>query len=753
MATDRAGEERTLGRFERLAEQRVHLDGFALEDPELGLVALHSPFDPEPSLVVRDGLVVEMDSKQRDEFDTIDFYIADHGIDLEMAPISMSLSDETIARRILSMDTPRGEVAVLTSGLTPAKLARVVALLRPHELIYCLARMRVRRTPSNQAHVTNLLDDPLLLAADSATAVAYGFRELETTVPVLEDAPSNAVALLIGSQVGRAGAITQCSVEEAMELELGLRGLTTYAETISLYGTEQVFVDGDDTPWSKAFLISAYASRGIKLRVTSGGGAEVLMGAAERCSTLYLESRCVSLARAVGSQGVQNGGIDGVGVVGSIPNGMRSLICENLMVMMRNMESCSGNDTLVSESDIRRTARTMPTFFAGSDFLFSGYGSIPRYDNMFGPSNFNAEDLDDFLVLQRDWGVDGGLRAVEHDEALRVRVRAAQATKAVYEHLGLAHFDDYHVNEVVYASGSKDLSPRDQRLAQVASQRIVEKGITALDVIRALHATGFGVEAGRVLAMVNARLDGDYLQPAAIFDEEMNVLSSLTDPNDDDGPGTGYWPSSDRRAEIAFSPLAGSVQSLQGEQKAATHRLRVINEGPAVTGVDPSEVVIGVSPALARSMWVSSGGHNVADMLREILAGLEEGGSTGRLVRVHRSIDLGVIGLTAAKLSGSGIGIGLQAKGTVLIHQRDLPPLANLELLSMAPLISLEMYRGIGRNAAIRARGGRTIPIRNPYTNEAITARYHATTVAMVAMERMATSDEDPTEFEITGLE
>jgi propanediol dehydratase large subunit len=33
--------------------------------------------------------------------------------------------------------------------------------------------------------VTNRLDDPLLLAADAATAAAFGFREIETTVPVL----------------------------------------------------------------------------------------------------------------------------------------------------------------------------------------------------------------------------------------------------------------------------------------------------------------------------------------------------------------------------------------------------------------------------------------------------------------------------------------------------------------------------------------------------------------------------------------
>ena len=124
-----------------------------------------------------------------------------------------------------------------------------------------------------------------------------------------------------------------------------MRGLTTYAETVSLYGTERVFVDGDDTPWSKAFLCSAYASRGLKMRVTSGGGAEVLMGAAEGKSTCYLESRCVALARPIGAQGVQNGGIDGASVVGSVPDGMRAMPAENLLVMLRDLESCSGNDT------------------------------------------------------------------------------------------------------------------------------------------------------------------------------------------------------------------------------------------------------------------------------------------------------------------------------------------------------------------------------------------------------------------------
>ena len=87
-----------------------------------------------------------------------------------------------------------------------------------------------------------------------------GFAEEETTVAVARYAPLNAISLLVGSQCGRPGVLTQCSLEEATELELGMRGFTAYAETISVYGTEDVFTDGDDTPWSKGFLASAYAS-------------------------------------------------------------------------------------------------------------------------------------------------------------------------------------------------------------------------------------------------------------------------------------------------------------------------------------------------------------------------------------------------------------------------------------------------------------------------------------------------------------
>ena len=50
-----------IGRVRFMDAQRVNLDGFAAENAALGMVAYDSPADPAPSLVLRDGRVVELD--------------------------------------------------------------------------------------------------------------------------------------------------------------------------------------------------------------------------------------------------------------------------------------------------------------------------------------------------------------------------------------------------------------------------------------------------------------------------------------------------------------------------------------------------------------------------------------------------------------------------------------------------------------------------------------------------------------------
>ena len=541
-------------RIETLDARPVNLDGYINEWPEMGFVAMSSPYDPEPSVRVEDGRIVELDGKYREDFDFIDQFIADYAINIERTEKSMSVSSLDIARMIVDINVSRKEILELISGITPAKMAEVMNHLNVVELMMGMQKIRARRTPGNQAHITNLKDDPVQIAADAAEGALRGFAEEETTMGVARYAPLSAMALLIGSQVGRPGVLTQCSAEEATELELGIRGLTTYAETLSVYGTEKVFIDGDDTPYSKAFLNSAYASRGLKVRFTSGSGSEVLMGSSEKKSMLYLECRCLFVTKGAGSQGIQNGSVSCIGVTGSVPAGIREVLAENLVAALLGLECASSNDQSFSNSDMRRTARTMLEFLPGTDFIFSGYAAEPNYDNMFAGSNFDAEDFDDYNVLQRDMQVDGGLRPVSEEDVIRVRNKAARAVQAVFRNLNLAPVSDEQVEAVTYAHGSKDTLPRDVTADLAAAEDVLKRGITGVDVVRALAETGFEDIAASVLNMLKQRVAGDYMQTAAILDRNFHVLSGVNTPNDYMGPGSGYRVSGERWEEIKNIP-------------------------------------------------------------------------------------------------------------------------------------------------------------------------------------------------------
>lgn len=527
-------------RFEILGKRPVHNDGFVKEWPEVGLIAVESPNDPKPSVKVKDGKIVEMDGKKREDFDFIDMFIANHAINIENTEEAMKIDSIKIARMLVDINVGRDEIIKITTALTPAKLAEVVNKLNVVEMMMALQKMRVRRTPSNQCHVTNVRDNPVQIAADAAEAALRGFDEMETTVGIVRYAPFNALSILIGSQTGRGGVLTQCSLEEATELKLGMLGYTSYAETISVYGTEDVFVDGDDTPWSKAFLASAYASRGLKMRFTSGSGSEVQMGYAEGKSMLYLETRCIMITKGAGAQGLQNGSVSCIGVPAAIPEGIREVLAENLVATMLDLECASSNDQTFTHSDIRRTARTMMQFLPGTDFICSGYSSTPNYDNMFAGSNWDAEDYDDWVVLERDLKVDGGLVPVNEEDVVAIRNKAAKVMQVMFRELGLPAITDEEVEAATYAHGSKDMPERNVVEDLKAAQELVEQGVTGIDVVKAIYKGGYKDIAQRILNMLKQRVAGDYLHASAIFDQNFNVISGVNDCNDYMGPGTGY---------------------------------------------------------------------------------------------------------------------------------------------------------------------------------------------------------------------
>jgi propanediol dehydratase large subunit len=714
--------------------------------PELGLVATDGPNDPEPSLEIEAGCVVAMDGRREEDFDVIDRFVARYGIEPEVAAEASTLSDEQIAHRLVDVDVPRANLVRLSRGLTPARLARIVARLDPVELMFALKKLRARRAPANQAHVTNLKENPALLAADAAEAAARGFAEVETTVGVSRYAPLNAIAILVGSQTGRPGVMTQCAVEERRNLQLAIQGLVTYAETLSVYGTEPVFVDGDDTPWSKAFLASAYASRGVKVRFTSGGGSEALMGHAQGCSMLYLEARCLAAIRAAGSQGVQNGSISCVALVLSVPGGVREILAENVLAAWLDLEVASGNDAISSHSEIRKTAKLMGQFLPGTDFVTSGYSVMPREDNTFGGGNYDADDLEEWLTVQRDWQVDAGIEPAAEEDVLAVRAKAARAVQAVFAGLGFPPVTDAEVEAAIYGYASRDVPDRDRAADVAAADRALEGSVSALDVVRELDAAGFADVAEAVLEMQRQRVSGDYLQTSAIIDRDGTVRSAVSDPNRYEGPGTGYRLEGERWELLQQLPYV-----LDPEEEASVNATPspVLETHVATIDDDPDEVVVAVGPAFADALRETINGLAHTDVLRAVVAGIRDGGAEPRLVRVRRISDVAFIGHDGARLSGSGVAIGLQSKGTAVIHRADLQPLDNLELFGMSPLYSLDSYRAIGRNAAAYARGEAVGPVPTELDNFARAKLIVRTTLLHARETAAVVPGAEPVELEL----
>lgn len=166
--------------------------------------------------------------------------------------------------------------------------------------------------------------------------------------------------------------------------------------------------------------------------------------------------------------------------------------------------------------------------------------------------------------------------------------------------------------------------------------------------------------------------------------------------------------------EIVMQVLQGSrsAQPDQPAEPAAGGRLMTLVEtGAARPGTQADEVVIALAPAFGKYQNKTIVNIPHSEVLRELVAGIEEEGLRARVVRVLRTSDVAFAAHDSTKLSGSGIAIGIQSRGTTVIHQKDLPPLSNLELFPQAPLLDLATYRAIGRNAAKYAKGESPTPV------------------------------------------
>jgi hypothetical protein len=472
------------------------------------------------------------------------------------------------------------------------------------------------------------------------------------------------------------------------------------------------------------------------------------MGYAQGLSMLYLEARCLAVVRAAGSQGVQNGSISCVALVLSVPGGTRAILGENVLAAWLDLEVASGNDAIASHSEIRKTAKLMGQFLPGTDFVTSGYSVMPRHDNTFGGGNFDADDLDEWLTVQRDWQVDAGIEPVSEEDVLEVRERAGRAVQAVFAELGLPGISDEEVTVAASGYDAREMPDRDRAADVAAADELLARGVSGLDVALALDRAGFEDVAAAVLAMQRQRVSADYLQTAAVIDADGLVRSAVNDPNEYLGPGTGYRLEGERWQLLQSLPQVAVPAELLGDPGAG---LIVAETTVAGVGEDGREVVVAVGPAFAEAIRQTIAGLAHREVLDAVCDGVREGGGVPRLVRVRRVADVAFIAHDGARLSGSGVAIGLQSKGTAVIHRSDLQPLDNLELFGMSPLYTLESYRAMGRNAAGYALGKRVGPVPTELDNFARAKLIVHTTLLHARETQAVVPGADPVELELTG--
>jgi propanediol dehydratase medium subunit len=163
--------------------------------------------------------------------------------------------------------------------------------------------------------------------------------------------------------------------------------------------------------------------------------------------------------------------------------------------------------------------------------------------------------------------------------------------------------------------------------------------------------------------------------------------------------------------EIVMQVLQSVEQPQPVKAAAGGRAVKLVEKGEARPGTKADEVLIALAPAFGKYQNKTIVNIPHSDVLREMIAGIEEEGLKARVVRVLRTSDVAFAAHDATKLSGSGIAIGIQSRGTAVIHQKDLPPLSNLELFPQSPLLDLEAYRAIGRNAAKYAKGESPTPV------------------------------------------
>ena len=130
--------------------------------------------------------------------------------------------------------------------------------------------------------------------------------------------------------------------------------------------------------------------------------------------------------------------------------------------------------------------------------------------------------------------------------------------------------------------------------------------------------------------------------------------------------------SSDSIPGASVARQADEIPSMIGKDRINDIKTSYAEYPRAKKGTDPKEVVIGVGAAFQKEITRTICGIPLDEVLKNVKAGIEEEGMIPRVIKILDTSDVCFMALEAARYSGSGIGVGIQSKGTTVIHQKDL---------------------------------------------------------------------------------
>ena len=134
--------------------------------------------------------------------------------------------------------------------------------------------------------------------------------------------------------------------------------------------------------------------------------------------------------------------------------------------------------------------------------------------------------------------------------------------QVVFEELGLPPITDEEVEASPTLTAAKILAFAMFPMICGRIDEMMKRGTNGLDVVRALAKHGFQDVADSVLTMLKGKVSGDYLHTSALFNNNFDVLSAVNDPNDYEGPGTGYRSRGERWNLLKNIPQAISPEDI-----------------------------------------------------------------------------------------------------------------------------------------------------------------------------------------------